>query len=93
MNEARPRLQLVAASIAALVVVLVALGPTLLLGESPTAINIVVAGISLVALGLFLRWGAGAKAPMPGTLVLVVGVVLLTLGLGSLVLAFVSRGY
>lgn len=93
MNEASPRLRLVAATIAALLVILVALAPTLLFGESPSAISVMVTGGSLVALGLPLRWVGGAKARTPGTIVIVVGVVLVTLGVGLLVLALASRGW
>lgn len=85
MKEDRPRLRLVGVAIAALLIILVALSPTLLLGEPPSAISLIATGGILVALGLVLRWGGGANARTPGTIVIIVGVVLLALGVGLLV--------
>jgi hypothetical protein len=87
MKGARPRLRTVGATIAALLIILVALAPTLLLGEAPSAISLIVTGGILLALGLLLRWAGGANARTPGTIVIIVGVVLLALGVGLLVLA------
>jgi hypothetical protein len=77
---------MVGATIAALLIILVALAPTLLLGASPSAISLIVTGGSLVAIGLLLRWAGSANARTPGTIVVIVGVALLAMGVGLLVL-------
>jgi hypothetical protein len=82
---------MVGATIAALLVILVALAPTLLFGESASPTSLIVTGASLVALGLVLRWRGGGATP--GTIVLVVGVGLLALGVSLGVLALASRGW
>jgi hypothetical protein len=82
MREARPRLRTVGATIAALLVLLVALSPTVLFGESLSAFGLVLMGASLFGVGLLLRWGGGPNARTPGTIVAIIGVVLLTLGVG-----------
>jgi hypothetical protein len=45
-----------------------------------------VTGGSLVALGLLLRWAGGANARTPGTIVVIVGLVLVAVSVGLLVL-------
>jgi hypothetical protein len=56
MKEARPRLRTVGAVIAAVLVLLVALSPTLLFGESLSAFGLVLTGSSLLVVGVILRW-------------------------------------
>jgi hypothetical protein len=81
--------------IAALLVVLVALSPTLLFGEPLSAFGLVLAGASLLGVGLLVRWGGGARARTFGTSLLIIGAVILTLGVGltALLLAGWQRGY
>jgi hypothetical protein len=93
MREARPRLT-VGAVIAALLVLLVALSPTLLFGQSLSAFGLVLLGASLLGVGLLVRWrGAGARTL--GTILVIIGAVILALALGltALLLAGLGRGY
>ncbi len=95
MREARPRLRTVGAVIAAVLVLLVALSPTLLFGQSLSAFGLLVMGASLLGVGLLVRWGGGAGARTLGTSLLIVGAVILALavGLTGLLLAGWGRGY
>jgi predicted membrane-bound mannosyltransferase len=95
MREARPRLRTVGAVIAALLVLLVALSPTLLFGQSLSAFDLVLTGASLLGVGLLVRWGGGAGARTLGTGLLIIGAVILALavGLTALLLAGWGRGY
>jgi len=91
MREARPRLRMVGATIAALLALLVALSPTLLFGQPFSAIGLILTGGSLLGVGLLLRWGGGANARTPGTIVMIIGVVLLAFGVG-LMAFLLARG-
>jgi hypothetical protein len=95
MKEARPRLRTVGVAIAALLVLLVALSPTLLFGQSLSAFGLVLTGASLLIGGLLLRWGGGANARTLGTILVIIGVVVLAfaVGLMALLLAGWERGY
>lgn len=86
MSEARPRLRTVGTAIAALLLVLVALVPTLLFGESLSAGGLILLGGSLLVLGVLLRWGSGANAATLGTILVFLGVMLLAFGVGLLAL-------
>jgi hypothetical protein len=95
MREARPRQRTVAVVIAALLVLLVVLSPTLLFGQSLSAFSLLLVGASLLGVGLFLRWRGGAVARMLGTKLIIIGVVILALvvGLMALLLAGLGRPY
>ena len=93
--EARPRLRTVGAVIAALLVLLVVLSPTLLFGQSLSAFGLVLMGASLLGVGLLVRRGGSAGARTLGTSLLIIGAVTLALGVGltALLLAGWGRGY
>jgi hypothetical protein len=95
MREARPRLRTVGALIAALLVLLVALSPTLLLGQSLSAFGLVLTGASLLGVGLLVRSGGVASARALGTSLLIIGAVVLALAVGwtALLVAGWGRGY
>jgi len=95
MKEARPRQRTVGVAIAALLVLLVVLSPTLLFGQSLSAFGLLLVGASLLGVGLFLRWRGGADARMLGTILLIIGVVILAflVGLMALLLAGLGRPY
>jgi hypothetical protein len=95
MSEARPRLRALGAVIAALLVLLVAMSPTLLFGETPTAFGLVLTGASLLGVGLLVRRGRGAGVRALGTSLLIIGAVILALavGLTALLLAGWGRLY
>ena len=93
MSEGRFRLSTVRAVIAALFVLLVALSPTLLLGEPLSAINLVLLGASLLGVGLLVRWRGGASVRTLGTSLAAIGAVVLALGLGLTGLLLLGRGY
>jgi hypothetical protein len=86
MRDARVNLRMVGATIAALLVLLIALAPTLLFGESLSASGLILTGGSLFGVGLLLRWAGGANARTPGTIVVIIGVVLFALGIGLMAL-------
>jgi hypothetical protein len=95
VREARPRQRTVVIAIAALLVVLVVLSPTLLFGQSLSAFGLLLVGASLLGVGLVLRWRGGTDARMLGTILLIIGVVTLALvvGLMALLLAGWGRPY
>jgi hypothetical protein len=95
MNEARPRLRTLGAVIAALLVLLVALSPTLLFGQSLSAFGVFLVGAILLCVGLPVRWGGGACVRTLGTSLLIIGAVILALavGLTALLIAGWGRGY
>lgn len=81
------------ATIAVLLVLFVALSPTLLFGESLSAFALVLLGASLIVVGLLVRWRGVSNARMPGTIVVIIGAVLLALGVGLIALVLVGRGW
>jgi hypothetical protein len=89
----RPSLRTIGAAIAALLVVLVALSPTLLFGQSVSAFGLVLVGASLFGVGLFLRWGGGSDARTLGTILLIIGMVTLALGVGLTALLLAGWGW
>jgi len=93
MREARPRLRMVAATIAAPLVLLVVLSPTLLFGQSLSAFGLVLTGGSLLGVGLLLRWGCCAGTRTPGTILVIIGVVLLAFGVGLVALLLAGWGW
>jgi hypothetical protein len=93
MREARPGLRMVGATTAALLVLLIALAPTLLFGQAMSASGLILTGGSLVGVGLIVRWAGGANARTPGTIVVIIGVVLFALGVGLMALLLASWGW
>jgi hypothetical protein len=78
MREARSRLRTLAAVIAALLVLLVALTPTLLFGEPLSALGLILIGGSLLGAGLLVRLGRDGGAWALGTSLVIIGGVILS---------------
>ncbi|HEX7195540.1 MAG TPA: hypothetical protein VF364_01760, partial [Candidatus Limnocylindria bacterium] len=93
MSEGGTRLSPVGVVIAAVLLLLVALSPTLLFGESISGFGLILMGASVLGTGLLVRWGVGARARTLGTMLVTIGAVILVVGLGLTVLAVWSRGY
>jgi hypothetical protein len=95
MRAAGTRLGTFGAVIAAVLVVLVVLAPTLLFGQSLRAFDLVLMGASLISVGLLIRWRGGARARDFGTTLGAIGAVILVLSLGllALLVAGWGRGY
>jgi hypothetical protein len=93
MREDRPRLRIVGAAAAALLLMLVALSPTLLFGESLSAFGLILIGGSLLSVGALLRWAGGAYGRTLGTILVIVGGVILALGVALLALLLAGRGW
>jgi hypothetical protein len=92
MREARPSLRTVGAVIAAVLLLVVALAPTLLFGQSLSAVGLVVMGASLLGVGLLVRWGGGTGARTLGTILVIIGAVILALGVGLMALLLAGWG-
>jgi hypothetical protein len=84
---------MVGAVIAAVLVLLVALSPSLLFGESLSAFGLILMGAGLLGVGLLARWAGGAGARTLGTSLLIIGAVILALGVGLTALLLAGRGY
>ena len=93
MREARSRLSTVAAVIVALLVLLVAMSPTLLFGERLSGFGLVLMGASLLGAGLLVRWLGGASVRTLGTSLVVIGAVILGLGVGLTALLLAGWGW
>ena len=95
VSEVPTRLGTAGAVIAAVLVLFVALSPTLLFGQSLSAFGLVLMGASVLGLGLLARRGGGARARTLGTILMTIGAVVLVLALGltALLLAGWGRGY
>jgi len=85
MTDARPRLRTVGAILAGLLGVLV-LVPTLLFGEFLSPTGLILLGGSLLVAGALLRGGREPRAQPLGTVLLILGVVLLAFAVGLLAL-------
>jgi hypothetical protein len=81
VSDARSRL----AAVVAALLLLVAFAPTLLLGESVSAFGLIVTGACLTGVGLIARAGR-SRARTFGTVVVVLGALVLAVGIGLLVL-------
>jgi hypothetical protein len=95
VREARPRHRTVGIAIAALLVLLVVLSPTLLFGQSLSAFGLLLVGASLLGVGLFLRGRGGTDTRMLGTILIIIGIgsLALVVGLMALLLAGWGRPY
>ena len=71
--------------VAALLLLLVAFAPMLLLGESLSAFGLIVTGVGLIVVGLLARAGRG-RARTFGTVVVILGALVLAVGIALLVL-------
>ena len=91
MSEGPTRLGTVGAVIAAVLVLLVALSPTLLFGEPISAFGLILMGAILIGIGLLVRWALGARARTLGTMLVAIGAVILVLGLGLTAFVVSSR--
>jgi hypothetical protein len=91
MSEGRTRLGAVGAVIAAVLVLLVALSPTLLFGEPISGFGLILMGASLIGVGLLVRWAVGARARTLGTMLVAIGAVILVVGLGLTAFVISSR--
>jgi hypothetical protein len=92
MMAARPRLRTIGAVIAALLVLLVALSPTLLFGETLNAFGLVLMGAIFLGIGLLLRGGGGAGLRTFGASLLIIGAVILAFGVGLTALLLMGWG-
>ena len=83
------------AVIVAVVLLFVALAPTVLLGQSPGAFGLVLVSACLLSGGLLLRWGGDGRVRRLGSVVAGAGAIALALSLGftALVLSGWGRGY
>jgi hypothetical protein len=81
VSDARSRL----AAVVAVLLLLVAFAPTLLLGESLSAFGLIVTGACLTGVGLIARAGRGRVRTF-GTMVLILGSLVLAVGFALLVL-------
>jgi hypothetical protein len=79
-------------AVAALLVSLVALAPTLLFGEPLSSSGLLVRAAGVFAVGLILRLGGRGEARALGSVLVAIGVVLLVIGVGVLALALVGWG-
>jgi hypothetical protein len=79
-------------AVAGLLILFVAMSPTLLFGEPLTPFGLIVLAASVFGVGLILRLGGRGEARTLGTMLVVIGVVLLALGAGVLALALGGWG-
>jgi hypothetical protein len=82
VSGARTGLGTAGAVIAAVLVLLVALSPTLLLGQSLSAFGLILTGAGVLGVGLLVRWGGGGGRRRLGTILAGIGTVILILALG-----------
>jgi hypothetical protein len=69
-------------AILALLVLLVAVSPTILQGESLSPISLLLLAGTVLGVGLLLRWGNGGGAHPLGSMLIVIGVVSLVIAIG-----------
>jgi drug/metabolite transporter (DMT)-like permease len=74
------------AVVAAVLLLLVAFAPMLLLGESLSAFGLIVTGAGLTGVGLLARAGRGGDARTFGTVLVILGALTLAAGIALLVL-------
>ena len=86
------RQRTIGATIVASVALLVALSPTLLLGQPPSAPGLVLTGAAIAGIGLLLRRAGGDSTRTPGTILASIGGLLLIAGLGLTVLVLLGWG-
>jgi drug/metabolite transporter (DMT)-like permease len=93
-TRARPRGGSVVVVIAVLLVLLVALSPTLLFGETLSPVGLIAVGASLLGIGIVVRSRGGGGRAL-GTVLLIIGGVILAIavGLTALLLVGWGRGY
>ena len=75
-----------AAVVVAVVLLLVAFAPTLLFGESLSAFGLIVTGAALIGVGLLARAGRGGGARTFGTVLVILGALILAAAIALLVL-------
>ena len=94
VRELRSRLGTVGVVIASVVIVLIVLAPTLLFGQSLGAFGLMLMGAIILGVGLLTRRGGEVRVRALGTIIVIVGgvVLVLALGLTALLLAG-ARGY
>jgi len=91
MGEGWTRLGTVGAVIAAALVLLVALSPTLLFGEPISGFGLILLGASLIGICLLVRWAVGARTRTLGTVLVAIGAVILVLRIGLTAFVVSSR--
>jgi drug/metabolite transporter (DMT)-like permease len=79
-----------AAVVAAVLLVLAAFAPMLLFGESLSAFGLIVTGAALIGVGLLTRAGRGGGARMFGTVVVILGALILAAAIALLVLLWAA---
>ena len=60
-------------------------------GILPVVLGLILMGASLIGVGLLVRWAVGARARALGTMLVVIGAVILVVGLGLTALVISSR--
>ena len=81
-----------AAVVAAVLLLLVAFAPMLLLGESLSALGLILIGAGLIGGGLLARARRGADARTFGTVLVILGALILAAGIALLVLLLGGLG-
>jgi hypothetical protein len=85
-NAPESRQRTIVAAIAAVLVLLVAMSPTILFSRPPSALGLVLTGAVLTGAGLLLRRGRGAGLRTTGTALAILGAALVAFGAGLIVL-------
>ena len=85
-NVTDSRRRRIGAAITAVLVLLVAMSPTLLFGEPLSALGLVLTGAIIGGVGLLLRRAGGAGVRTIGSALAILGAALLAVGVGLIVL-------
>ena len=95
MNRARARLGTISAAIAVVIVVLILATPPLLFGQPVSAFGLLVMSIGLLAVGWFVRIASGSSGRTIGSLLVVIGALLLAVAGAATVMLLSGwgRGY
>lgn len=92
MGRARTPLGTIGAVIAAVLVLLAVLSPTLLRGRSLSTIDLIVTGAGVLGIGALARWTLGPRGRTFATLLVAIGALILALALGLLALLLAGFG-
>ena len=85
-KEPTSRAKTISAAIVAAVVLVVGLSPTLILGERPSALGLVLTGAGVASLGLLMRRASRGAGRTTGTALAIFGAALAFVGVGLIVL-------
>jgi hypothetical protein len=92
MSEASSSRSRLTAVVGAVVVLLVVFAPVLLLGQSVSSFGLTVIGAGLIGVGLLARAGRGGGARTFGTVVAIMGALILVAAIALLVLLMGGLG-